>query len=135
MKIIIYLLTAVFIASLGLFLVFYFTSNSKINTKQLINSWPVTSEPVSLTLNLSSPEDNLLTFDTDLLIQGKTAPEVKVIISSEEEDEVLESSSKGDFSTTIKLSEGLNNLLVTTFDASGNSKSEERTIFYSKEKL
>jgi len=96
---------------------------------------PLTSEPVSFNLNLSSPENNSLLFDPDILIQGATSPGATIIISLDSEDLALEASSNGNFSTTITLSEGVNELLITSFDKDGNSKTESRTIYYSKEKI
>lgn len=96
---------------------------------------PVTSAPVSLTLNLSNPDNDLLVFDSDLLIQGKTSPGATVIISSNEDDQVLEVNNQGEFSTTLILESGVNKLTVSSFDNSGSNKSEDRTIYYSKEKI
>lgn len=130
----IFLLTILFIC-LGLVIYLYFQVQSKVPTSALLNSWPVTSEPVSLTLNLSSPEDNMLVFDTDLLLQGKTSPQAVVVLSLNDTDEAIEASSQGSFSTTLKLEEGINQVSVTVFDSLGNSKSIDRTIYYSEEKL
>jgi hypothetical protein len=96
---------------------------------------PVTSEPVSFSLNLSSPDDNLLVFSSDLLISGQAAPGAAVIISFEGEDLVVEPSKTGEFSLTAKLDEGINQFTVSAFDNNGNSKSENRTVYYSKEKI
>lgn len=129
--------------SLGTLLAFYFISHNQLfslpipkgSTAVSPVTKPVTSKPVSLTLNLSAPEDNLLTFDPDLLLQGKTSPQAKVILILEKEDLALEANNFGDFSTTVKLTEGVNNITVAAFDNLGNKKSEERTVFYSKEKI
>lgn len=96
---------------------------------------PVTSEPVSLSLNISSPDDNLLVFDTDLLIQGTTIPNAIVILDINNNNMSLETNLTGSFSTTAKLKSGVNELNVTVFDNQGNSKTDSRTIYYSTEKL
>lgn len=96
---------------------------------------PVTSEPVSLTLNLTSPENELLVFDSDLLVQGKTSPKSTVILSLDDEDLTLLANDSGDFSTTVKLNEGANKIIVAVFDNLGNEKKEERAVFYSTEKI
>lgn len=96
---------------------------------------PVTREPISLTLNLNNPDDNLLVNSPNLLIQGKTLPNVVVILTQNKDDLVLQSSLAGDFSTTITLAEGVNQFNVAVFDDKGNSKIEDRTVFYSKEKI
>lgn len=96
---------------------------------------PVTREPISLTLNLNNPDDNLLVNSPNLLIQGKTLPNIVVILTQNTDDLVLQSSLAGDFSTTITLAEGVNQFNVAVFDDKGNSKIEGRTVFYSKEKI
>lgn len=96
---------------------------------------PVTREPISLTLNLNSPDDNLLVYSPNLLVQGKTLSNIVVILSQNQEDLILQSSLAGDFSTTITLAEGVNQFNVAVFDDKGNSKIESRTIFYAKEKI
>lgn len=125
----VFLLALVYIAGL------YFILNPAIKNNTLIKSTPVTSPPVSLTFNLSNPDDNLLVFDADLLIQGKTSPNAIVLLSSNENDKILEINNQGEFSTTLKLESGVNNLIISTFDNSGSSKTEKRTVFYSEEKI
>lgn len=113
---------------------FYNQINSQ-STTSLQNFSPVTQEPVSLTLNLSSPDDNSLVFSEDLLIQGKASPKTVVILSTNTQDYLLEPNKQGDFSITVKLQEGLNLLSVNAFDNLGNNKSENKTIYYSEEKI
>lgn len=107
------------------------TAAQKLN----ILNQPVTSKPVSLTLNISSPDDNLLVFDSDLLIQGTTMPNNIVILSLTDSDLNLQADKDGNFSTTLKLKSGVNQITVTTFDDQGNSKSDSRTVYYSTEKI
>lgn len=112
-----------------------FNKFSQTNQSSLVTSSPVTTEPVSISLNLSSPDDNILVFESSILISGKTSPNATVILSLDEEDRIIEAKASGNFSDTVKLKEGVNNLIISTFDNQGNGKSESRTIYYSKEKL
>ena len=98
-------------------------------------SSPVTSLPVSLTLNLANPDDNIFVTSPDLLIAGKTSPNTLVLISQDKKDLTLFSSNKGEFSTTLSLTEGVNGLSVNVFDDTGNSKSEVRTVYYTTDKI
>ncbi len=113
----------------------YLFLNQETLKKQEVGISPVTSEPVSLTLNLSSPDDNLLVFEPDILIQGKTTPNSTVLLSAADKDIALDTTPDGNFSLTLKLVTGLNNLSLTVFDPQGNSKSEKRTVYYSQEKI
>lgn len=112
---------------------FYLNQSGVIPSGALLG--PVTQEPVSLILNLSSPNDNQLVFDPNLLIQGQTSSGTVIILSDDEKDSVLVVDNKGNFSTTLKLRQGLNQLTVTMFDNSGSSKSESRTVYYSADKI
>lgn len=96
---------------------------------------PLTSEPVSFNLNLTTPEDNSLIFEEDLLIQGTTSPGATIIVSFISDDLSTEANSSGNFSLTATLDEGVNEFTVTSFDTDGNSKSEVRTVYYSEERI
>lgn len=129
---------AILVVGLGLLAGFYFLLNPPQSENRGVGELygkTVTSTPANLTLALSSPDDNLLVFTPDLLIQGKTAPNATVILSREKEDLALHATSQGDFSTTVTLSAGANQFTLAVFDDSGDSKTESRTVYYSKEKI
>lgn len=96
---------------------------------------PVTTEPRSLLISLEEPDDNRLVFKSSLLISGRTSPNLPVLISTESEDLVINSRSDGAFSSTLELREGVNTITVAVFDVSGDSRSETKTVYYSKEKI
>lgn len=125
----------IFITGLLLLGGLYILLNQETLKKQEIGINPVTSEPVSLSLNLSSPDENLLVFEPDILIQGQTTPNSTVLLSAEDKDIMIDTTPDGNFSLTLKLKQGLNNLSLTVFDPLGNSKSENRTVYYSQEKI
>lgn len=120
---------------LGATFYLYFSINASPYEKSNGLTIPVTQEPVSLILNLSSPDDNVFTTSSEALVQGKTSPRADIIVSTEKEDFVLEVSSSGSFSATIRLTEGVNSIEVSAFDDLGNNKEEQRTVYYSKEKI
>lgn len=96
---------------------------------------PVTREPVSLFLDISTPEDDILVHDGNLIISGKTGPEYAVIISSSLADVGLQSGKDGQFSKVFPLSLGANIIEIVSFDPEGNSKSVIKSIYYSEEKI
>ena len=96
---------------------------------------PVTKVPVSLFLEISSPEDNVLVYEDNIVISGKTGPETTVIISSQDNDTGLQASKDGEFSKVFQLSRGANIIEVTAFDTEGNSKTVTRSVYYSEEKI
>lgn len=118
-----------------------FVLNLQINPKnkhtQLYSptGGPITSAPSILTLQLQSPEDNTLTFESSIVISGQTTPNATVLISSNNKNKVISSEFDGSFSTVIQLDEGVNKISTVSVNQSGDQKSIEQTVFYSKEKI
>lgn len=112
----------------------YYILNSNPPLGSLKNYLPVTKEPKSFNLEINT-DDELLVFDNNILISGKSSPYASIVIFTQDKDEATLANAKGEFSKIIPLSKGLNNLIVTAFDDEGNSKSQERTIYYSEEKI
>lgn len=96
---------------------------------------PVTKEPISLFLEISSPEDEILVSDPNLIISGKTGPNISVIISSVSNDAALQSGKDGQFSTVFPLNSGPNIVEINAYDLEGNHKTTTKTIYYSEEKI
>lgn len=96
---------------------------------------PVTKEPTTLNLDLTTPDNDTLIFQESIEFSGKTSPNSEVLISSLDNSLVTQSKSDGSFSEDFELIEGTNEIKIVVFDKSGNSKEIERTIYYSKEKL
>lgn len=96
---------------------------------------PVTTPPKSLRIDLQQPDDDSLTSQSTIIVSGKTAPNSEVLIFTDAYDLLLRSTPAGTFSTVIKLDEGVNKILAVVFDVTGDARSSERTVYYSKEKL
>jgi len=119
----------------GFFVYLHYFINPLQNPITLLNYQPVTSKPVSLSLNLSSPDNNILVFDHNLLINGQTSSGILILVTANDNNQTLNASTKGDFSLTVKLKPGINQIIVSAFDNMGNYKSESRLIYYSEEKI
>lgn len=129
-------LLSIFLVSLAfLFSLFYILNIQYQKPKELFSNGPVTTLPKSLMLNLATPDDNFLTFQSSVVISGSTSPSLEVLISTQTQDLVIKSKPDGSFSTVLDLDEGVNIIQVVVFDSKGGSKQEERTIYYSKEKI
>ena len=96
---------------------------------------PVTTKPKSFLLTLDEPVDNTLVFAPSILVSGKTSSAKEVLIFTDSKNMVIKSKSDGSFSTDLDLDEGENLITVVVFDDNGETKSIERTIYYSKEKI
>lgn len=116
--------------------VLYYVLNTQYQKpKNPFINGPITKVPKTLRLDLDQPDQDLLSFSPSIVVSGKTNPLKEVLISTEEDDLVIKSKRDGSFSTVLNLSEGINTITVASFDLNGETKSLERTVFYSKEKI
>lgn len=129
-QVLILILSLIFIG--GLY--YYLNFETKLPTNSFSLDTPLTKEPATLSLDIISPDDEVLVFDDDLEITGKTNPNLIVLVSSKQRDKVSEAKSGGNFSVDFKLDPGINYLQIVVFD-NGEQKSLERTVYYSKEKI
>lgn len=116
----------------------YYTMNYQTAFKLELDSptgGQITQTPASLILELQQPDDNIVVFESGLIISGKTAPRLPVIISNQSQDIVINAKDDGSFSTVFNLDEGINNVHINIFDENGDQKSVEKSIYYSAEKL
>lgn len=131
------ILTALSVIVLGLigYTGYHFITASQNRPLALTSLGTITHEPVSFDLEVDNPDDELLVYDSSLLVSGKTSPNASVIISDGDQDLALSASSTGDFSQVVTLSTGLNRILINAFDDQGNTKQVARTVYYSEEKI
>lgn len=96
---------------------------------------PVTLPPKTLRLDLTQPQDDILSFQSSIEITGKTTPLTDVLISTETKDTLLKSEADGSFAAVLNLLEGVNIITTVVFDETGDNRSVEKTVYYSKEKI
>lgn len=126
----------ILMVSLGLLFGLHYILNIQYQkSNQPFLAGPVTTPPKTLRLDLDHPEDMNLTFQSPILVSGKTNPLREVLIFTDSEDLVLTSKKDGSFSISLNLLEGENLITAIAFDSNGDFRSSERTVYYSKEKL
>lgn len=103
--------------------------------KDSFSNGPVTTTPKTLRLDLDQPDQDSLSYSASIIVSGKTGPKKEVLISTDNNDLVIESNQDGSFSTILNLDEGINRIIAVVFDSTGDWRSSQRTIYYSKEKL
>ncbi len=113
----------------------FYILNIQYSSKKGFAQGPVTSTPKTLRIDLDQPDENSLFFDPQLTVSGTTGPNLEVLITTDSYDFVVKSDSTGKFSTSLNLDEGPNKITAVSFDTTGDSRSEERNVFYSKEKI
>lgn len=96
---------------------------------------PVTTAPISLYLELTSPDDDSYSTSNTIVVSGKTIPEATVAMISQSDNEVLSANEIGEFSKVFPLDKGLNLITVTSYDNKGNAKSVTIHVYYSSEEI
>lgn len=84
-------------------------------------------------LTVETPKDEEVLTQKTITVSGKTAPNATIIVSSEENDQVVKPAANGDFSLTQAIPEGTSLLNVTAVFASGEEKKVTKTVTYSTE--
>ncbi len=133
-----FILSQVLILILGLtFLggLYYILNIQHPQPKNAFLAGPVTSLPRSLRLDLDQPDQDSLSYSSSIIVSGKTGPGSTVLISTDVNDLVIKAKPDGSFSTVLSLNEGVNRITAAVFDVTGESRSSERTVYYSKEKI
>lgn len=84
-------------------------------------------------LFVSEPQDEVL-LDTDVVtVIGQTSPKTVVTVVNGEDYKIIQSDAGGGFRTSISLIEGINQLVVSSFNNQGEEESLSRIVLYSKE--
>lgn len=115
--------------------IYYIVNIRGVTTDKLKQYNPVTTAPKSFNLEINNPDDAILVSDKSIVISGNTTPGSTVIVTQGSNNIGLEANSKGEFSTILNLTPGVNAINITAFDALGNTKSDSRTIYQSEDKL
>lgn len=131
------IVAGLFITSAGFFI---YQSTKKINdtptTTQTITVTPQQNKDESgLFITVSEPKDESLTNKRTLSIKGSSNPENLIVISTNLEDIQIKPSRDGDFSATIDIDAGANELRTRAIAPNGNSVEDIRTVTYSTEEF
>lgn len=134
-----FILSQLLLLTSGLTFIFfiYYKMNIEYQVEriQTFGKGPITAAPNTLTLTISSPGDNGLTFQSSLIVSGSTSANIPVLITSGEQSVVIQSQIDGSFSTVINLSEGVNQIKIAVFSTLGDQRLVEKIVYYSKEKI
>lgn len=79
-------------------------------------------------LEVLYPSDQLSVTNPSVTVSGRTDPEAKVSINNQE----IQVDLSGKFSQEIKLSDSLNNIVITSTSKTGKTSKAERTVFLKK---
>jgi len=120
----------------GLFVGTNYVLNSKSTTNNSLQALlPIIKKPVSFDLELTNPDDQIISFQSSLVVSGTTSPNIPVIISTDTDDAEVDSDANGTFSKAVSLTSGLNHIFITAVDTDGSKKEIDREVYYSKDQL
>ena len=91
------------------------------------------NEPTDFGLTIAKPAQDDVVTEASIAVTGITSPNSWVVISSEEEDFIIQSDEKGAFEQNVELTGGINYIIVSAFDDDGNSTNEIVRVIYSSE--
>jgi hypothetical protein len=94
-----------------------------------------TVEEESVALTISQPENEIVTSEENLEIQGTTIPNATVVIIWEEAEDILVANKSGQFKTEIELIGGENTINISAYDNQGNQSAQTLTVTYSTAKF
>lgn len=89
----------------------------------------------SSALTISAPEDETLTNQNKITVSGKTYPAATVVVTYEDDEQVVLADATGQFSTIVDLIAGYNIINITAFDDKGAEATQMLTITYSTAKI
>ena len=117
--------------------IFYFYQSTKTvspSTTTIVNRITPTPTPeLKIYLSLNQPSDEQVVVSKTLVISGKTNPGATLIIITDADQQIIQPTSQGDFSTTVTLDDGQNLIEIQSILPTGETTIIKRTITYSTE--
>ena len=84
-------------------------------------------------LTLAKPEDADVVTESPITVSGATKPNAWVTISAENKDYLIKADINGGFQQLVDLIGGANEIVITSFDESGNSNTQNLIVVLSSE--
>jgi len=86
-----------------------------------------------LGLTIAKPSQDDVVTESPITISGITMPNSWVVLSTEDEDYIIQSDNTGLFQSEVDLVGGINQITTTVFDENGNSINKTLRVIYSSE--
>ncbi len=111
--------------------------NTSLSSKKQSNNTEATPAPTqspdSLGLTISKPSELAVFRNSSVSVEGATKASSWVVISGEEDDRITTASQAGAFSADLELTGGLNQIVVTSFNESGDKSQKTILVVYSSQ--
>jgi len=115
---------------------FYFYQGVRNSAQQepsnLVNVQKEASKP-NVLLTIDEPADESVHDKKVITVSGKTSPDSLIVILTENDEQVLNPTELGNFTTTITLTDGENFIQITAIAPNGESVTVDRVVTYSTE--
>ena len=106
--------------------------SSVIMKQPVASSLPSTS----FFMQVDKPANDSISSTNQLTVSGKTSTGATIVVSSINDDQVIEASGDGQFSLPVNLEEGSNEIVITAYSPSGNEeKNDTRIVNYTAEEF
>ena len=86
-------------------------------------------------LSITTPEENLIADQENLIVSGSTNPNSFVVIFVNDTENITTSDETGNFSLEVTLDEGGNFIEIHSLDEDGNSIIKERSVIFDADYL
>lgn len=94
----------------------------------------VSPEPEDFSeLVVTQPENNLVVMKDTTVIKGAATPQATIVITTGEDEYVLEADSDGSFEKEVELAAGPNEIKIASFDDLGSESQERLVVVYTTE--
>ena len=90
----------------------------------------VTYDPAAPVITVTSPADNSSTTDALVIVSGNVNETSSVFIKVNNDSPVAANMTNNDFTATVGLAAGVNNIEIDATDLAGNTSSAKRTVTY-----
>ena len=134
--IIVAIIAGLFITSAGFFIYQSTKKGNDVNLPKKVTQKTETAQPQNtLYVKVSEPKDESLTSNRTLTIKGSTNPENLIVVSTNQEDVEGKPTQDGDFSVTIDIDTGANEIITRSIAPDGSSAEDIRTVTYSTDEF
>lgn len=134
--IIVAIVAGLFITSAGFFI---YQSTKKGSDTPLAKKSSTTSTPVhadgTLFVKVSEPNDESLTTKRTLTVKGTTNPDNIIVVSSNLQDIEAKPNQDGNFSLSIDIDAGANEIVTRAIAPDGSTAQDIKTVTYSTEEF
>lgn len=115
---------------------FYLYQSTKVIPPELQKTISINPTPMpkpDVTLVIDEPKEEAVYNTRVITISGRTDPDAMIIILTDTDENVLNPTITGNFSTTVTIETGANIIQITAIGKDGKTNTVDRTVTYSTE--